>query len=372
MEIGIAGLPGSGKTTLFNALARQHAHVGGYAGIEPNLAVVKVPDERLDKLSALFQPVKHTPAEVRFIDVAGVAKGMGQESSVAVLAHLRTVDVLLQVIGAFQAERDPTSDLEEFNLELQLADLSQIEKRVDRLEKELRLGSKGTPAERTAKERELTVLQRLRPVLEAGRPARTVALEPEEAKAIASFGFLTLKPTLVVLNLADEQNGVALVSLARDQTEAGWSSTLASADTLADIKAKGTLIVGVKADYPPYGFRDTSGKVVGLEPDMAADVAKRLGVALELVPVVASNRMQFLQQGKIDLMIATMAISDERRKAVGIVAGREKGTQSGANLLIVNILGIVVGLIMLVFGVDALMRAHTSTKGAAAPGGCSA
>src|SRR5689334_17792339 len=205
MQIGIAGLPGSGKTTLFNALAHQHASVGGYAGAEPNLAVVKVPDERLDKLSALFQPVKHTPAEVRFVDVAGVAKGMGQESSAAVLAHLRTVDVLLQVIGAFQSERDPRADFEEFSLELQLADLSQIEKRVDRLEKELRLGAKGTPAERALKERELGVLSRLRPVLESGAPARTVALEPDELKAIASFGFLTLKPTLVVLNLADDQ-----------------------------------------------------------------------------------------------------------------------------------------------------------------------
>src|SRR5947209_20360159 len=113
MQIGIAGLPGAGKTTLFNALAHQHANVGGYAGAEPNLAVVKVPDERLDRLSALFQPLKHTPAEVRFIDIAGVAKGMGQESSAAVLAHLRTVDVLLQVIGAFQTGRDAASDAEE-------------------------------------------------------------------------------------------------------------------------------------------------------------------------------------------------------------------------------------------------------------------
>src|SRR5438552_6381456 len=121
MQIGIAGLPGSGKTTLFNALSHQHAHVGGYAGAEPNLAVVKVPDERLDKLSELFQPRKHTPAEVRFVDVAGVAKGMGQESSAAVLAHLRTIDVLLVVVGAYAAGRSPADDFEEFNLELQLA-----------------------------------------------------------------------------------------------------------------------------------------------------------------------------------------------------------------------------------------------------------
>src|SRR5437763_9435156 len=182
MQIGIAGLPGSGKTTLFNALAHQHAHIGGYAGIEPNLAVVKVPDERLDKLSALFQPVKHTPAEVRFIDVAGVAKGMGQESSASVLAHLRTVDVLLQVIGAFQVGRDAQANFEEFSLELQLADLSQVEKRVDRLQKELRMGGKGTPAERAARERELAVLDRVRPHLEAGEAARCVQLEQDEEK----------------------------------------------------------------------------------------------------------------------------------------------------------------------------------------------
>jgi GTP-binding protein YchF len=212
MQIGIAGLPGAGKTTLFNALAHQHAHVGGYAGAEPNLAVVKVPDERLDKLSELFQPQKHTPAEVRFVDVAGVARGMGQDSSAAVLAHLRTVDVLLQVIGAFDSGRDITSDFEEFSLELQLADLSQIEKRVERLDKELRMGSKGTPAERAAKERELAVLSRLRPVLESGQPARQVELDPDELKAIASFGFLTLKPTLLLANLADDQPADAVIN----------------------------------------------------------------------------------------------------------------------------------------------------------------
>src|SRR5579883_2949624 len=93
------------------------------------------------------------------------------------------------------------------------------------------------------------------------------------------------------------------VLLAAAAALAGLSMTTAHADTLADIKAKGTLVVGVKADYPPYGFRDSSGNIIGFEPDLAADVAKRLGVKLQLEPVVASNRMQFVQQGKIDLMI---------------------------------------------------------------------
>ncbi len=90
-------------------------------------------------------------------------------------------------------------------------------------------------------------------------------------------------------------------------------------DTLHKIFERGKIIVGVKADYKPWGFRDPSGKIVGMEPDMAKDVADTLGVGLELVPVQSSNRMQFLQQGKIDLMIATMSDRPDRRKVVGIV-----------------------------------------------------
>ena len=93
----------------------------------------------------------------------------------------------------------------------------------------------------------------------------------------------------------------------------------AQADVLADIKARGTLIVGVKADYKPFGFRDPSGGLIGLEPDLAADVAKKLGVKVELVPVLSANRMEFLNQGKIDLMIATMSDKPDRRKVVQVI-----------------------------------------------------
>ncbi len=93
----------------------------------------------------------------------------------------------------------------------------------------------------------------------------------------------------------------------------------AAAQTLEKIKQRGTLVVGVKADYKPFGFRDPSGKIVGFEPDLAQDVADTLGVKLQLEPVISSNRMQFLQQGKIDLMIATMNDKLERRQIVGIV-----------------------------------------------------
>ena len=108
-------------------------------------------------------------------------------------------------------------------------------------------------------------------------------------------------------------------------------ASAASADVLSDIKKKGTLVVGSKADYRPFGYLDPSGKIVGFEADLAADVAKRLGVKLELSPVVAANRIQFLQQGKIDLMIATMSDTPERRKIVDIVDPDYYG--SGTNVM---------------------------------------
>ncbi len=115
-------------------------------------------------------------------------------------------------------------------------------------------------------------------------------------------------------------------------------ASVARADALEDIKKKGVLVVGTKADYRPFGYLDPSGKIVGFEPDLAADVAKRLGVKLELVPVVASNRIQFLQQGKIDMMIATMSDTPERRKTVDIIDPSYYG--SGTNVLALKTAGL--------------------------------
>jgi polar amino acid transport system substrate-binding protein len=98
-----------------------------------------------------------------------------------------------------------------------------------------------------------------------------------------------------------------------------WLTGVARADTLADIKTKGVLTVGVKADYPPFSFRAPSGELTGLEVDLAKDIAQRLGVQLQLETVSASNRLQFLRRGKVDLIIATMAVTDDRKKAVGVL-----------------------------------------------------
>ncbi len=114
--------------------------------------------------------------------------------------------------------------------------------------------------------------------------------------------------------------------------------TSANADVLDTIKERGKLIVGVKADYKPYGFLDSSGAVIGIEPDLAKDVADKLGVEVEYVPVVSSNRMQFLEQGKIDLMIATMTDNEERRKVVKVVDPNYYS--SGTNILALKSLGL--------------------------------
>jgi len=118
----------------------------------------------------------------------------------------------------------------------------------------------------------------------------------------------------------------------------GMSMSTASADVLDTIKERGKLIVGVKADYIPYGYLDTSGAIIGIEPDLAKDVADKLGVDIEYVPVVSSNRMQFLEQGKIDLMIATMTDKPDRRKVVKIVDPNYYS--SGTNILALKALGL--------------------------------
>ncbi len=208
MQIGITGLPGSGKTTVFNALAHARASVGGYSApsAEPNLAVVKVPDSRLDQLAPLFEPKKFTPAEVQYVDVAGIVRGSGKDSAGALLAHLRNVDVLLQVVRAFGSAAsqgsDPTplEDVEGLELELILADLDVVEKRLDRLQKEAKL-NKGTPPERLAREQELELFGRLQATLASERPLREVDMTPAEERALRGYGLLTAKPLLVLFNV---------------------------------------------------------------------------------------------------------------------------------------------------------------------------
>ncbi len=213
----IIGLPSSGKTTVFNALTRAEAETGtfGAGADEPNLATVKVPDPRLDRLTEMFQPQRKVPADVQYLDVAGIAKGIAEKGmSGQLLGHLAQADALLHVVRAFEdpnvahAEEtvDPLRDIETLNLELLFSDLALVDKRLQRIASQL---PKLRGQERDATEREQIVMTRLKAALEADTPLREVVqdLDPDDAKILRGFGFLTSKPLLILLNLGEDQIG---------------------------------------------------------------------------------------------------------------------------------------------------------------------
>jgi ribosome-binding ATPase len=213
MQTAIIGLAGSGKTTVFNTLTRGHAETGGYGGVTLNVGVVKVPDDRLDRLAEIFKPKKIVQADVTYVDLPAPPPSseghVGTEELPADhLARLRDSDALLHVVRAFEdpahphpdGSVDPARDLEHLDLEFILADLSMTERRLERLSG---AGRHGTPAERESNEREEVVLRRLLEALQAGKPIRDVGLDLDEEKAIRGFRFLTQKPVLVLLNVGE-------------------------------------------------------------------------------------------------------------------------------------------------------------------------
>lgn len=216
VQLVIVGLPKSGKTTVFNALTRADAKTSAYStGVEdePNLATVKVPDERLDRLTAMFKPKRTVPADVQYVDVAGLAKGVSEKGiGGALLGHLQQANALVHVVRAFadanvphpEETVDPLRDIETLQLEFQFNDLGQIEKRLVRLASQI---PKFRGAEREQYEREQVILTRLKGELEAGTPLREVALDPDDERMLRGFGFLTGKPLLILLNVGEDQMG---------------------------------------------------------------------------------------------------------------------------------------------------------------------
>lgn len=221
----IIGLPASGKTTVFNALTGSSAETGAYSGdsSEPNLANVKVPDARLDLLTEMFQPQRRVPADVQYLDVAGVAKGIAEKGmSGTLLGHLSQADALVLVVRAFEDPNvphveetvDPVRDVETLTLELLFSDLAAVEKRIERIRHQL---PKLSGREREGTERERALMERLKSALEAEIPIREMLndLEADDVKIMRGFGFLTAKPLLILLNLGEEQlgeTGAALIT----------------------------------------------------------------------------------------------------------------------------------------------------------------
>jgi GTP-binding protein YchF len=208
LSVGIVGLPNAGKSTLFNALTHAGAQTGNYpfTTIEPNTGVVPVPDPRLDRLAAIFEPPKVIPATVTFTDIAGLVRGASRGEGLGnqFLGHIRECDAIALVARDFEdpdvshveGAVDPVRDIEVIDLELQLADLDTVTRRLERAEKTARL-QKEKAAEAIA------VMHRARDHLDSGAPIRTLALTAEERSHLRDLFLLTAHPLIVVLNVAE-------------------------------------------------------------------------------------------------------------------------------------------------------------------------
>lgn len=236
------GLPSSGKTVVFNALSRAKVPVATYSApaSEPNRAIVKVPDARLAALAEVFRPEKVTPAEVLYVDVAGLMQGMGSDGQGAqLLAQLRSCDALLIVIRAFHNDAvphplgsvDAERDLDVLATELLLSDLGVVEKRLERLEKEVR-AARGTEAEQQKRERELVLLRMAQAALAEGKPIRSIPMDSADELLLRGYCFLTQKPWLVLLNTDDEGVDQDLVKRLRARWEDDGTQVTAIAGRL--------------------------------------------------------------------------------------------------------------------------------------------